>query len=52
VRPDERVVAIVSGNGLKTLEAVAPHCGPTALIPPTLDAFNEALESAAGREVG
>jgi threonine synthase len=44
VRPDERVVAIVSGNGLKTLEAVAPHCGPTAVIPPTLDAFSEAVE--------
>ena len=44
VRPDERVVAIVSGNGLKTLEAVAPHCGPTAVIPPTLDAFTEAID--------
>jgi threonine synthase len=41
---DERVVAIVSGNGLKTIEAVAPHCGPTAVIPPTLDAFAEAVE--------
>lgn len=46
VRPDERVVAIVSGNGLKTLEAVAPYCGPTAVIPPTLDAFAEAIEQA------
>jgi threonine synthase len=45
VRPDERVVAIVSGNGLKTLEAVASQCGPTAVIPPTLDAFNEAIDT-------
>ena len=44
IRPDERVVAIVSGNGLKTIEAVAPHCGPTAVIPPTLDAFAAAVE--------
>jgi threonine synthase len=44
VRPDERVVAIVSGNGLKTIEAVAPYCGPTAVIPPTLDAFAASVE--------
>ena len=25
VRPDERVVAYVTGHGLKTLDAVAPH---------------------------
>ena len=36
VRPDERVVAYVTGNGLKTIEAVAPACfGPaTATIAP------------------
>jgi threonine synthase len=44
IRRDERVVAIISGNGLKTIEAVAPHCGPSAVIPPTLDAFAEAVE--------
>ena len=37
VRPDERVVAYVTGNGLKTLEAVAPDLRPTATIAPTLD---------------
>ena len=42
VRPDERVVAYVTGHGLKTLDAVAPTVGPTAVIPPTLDAFHEA----------
>jgi threonine synthase len=44
VRPDERVVAFVTGNGLKTVDAVAPICGPTAVIPPTLDAFASAIE--------
>lgn len=43
VRPDERVVAYVTGLGLKTIEAVAPVVGPTATIAPTIDAFNEAL---------
>jgi threonine synthase len=44
VRPDERVVVYVTGLGLKTIEAVAPHVGPTATIAPTLEAFNEAVE--------
>ena len=44
VRPDERVVAYVTGNGLKTIEAVAPYCRPTATIAPTLDAFAAAVE--------
>ncbi|HEX5096799.1 MAG TPA: threonine synthase [Acidimicrobiia bacterium] len=44
VRPDERVVVYVTGHGLKTLEAVAPTSGPTAVIAPTLDAFHEAFD--------
>ncbi len=44
VRPDERVVAFVTGNGLKTVDAVAAHCRPTATIAPTLDAFAAAVE--------
>ena len=44
VRRDERVVAYVTGNGLKTVEAVAPHVGPTATIKPTLDAFADAVD--------
>ena len=44
VRHDERVVAYVTGNGLKTLEAVAGVCGPTATIAPSLDAFAAAIE--------
>ena len=43
VRPDERVVVYVTGHGLKTLDAVAPHVGPTATIDPTLDAFRSAF---------
>jgi threonine synthase len=45
VRPDERVVAYVTGNGLKTVDAVAPHCGPTATIAPTLDGFAAAIDT-------
>jgi threonine synthase len=39
VRPDERVVAYVTGHGLKTIEAVSPVVGPTATIAPTMEAF-------------
>ena len=28
IRPDERVVVYITGHGLKTIEAVAPTCGP------------------------
>ncbi len=44
VRPDERVVAYVTGLGLKTVEAVSPHIGPTATIAPTIEAFDAAVE--------
>jgi threonine synthase len=44
VRPDERVVAYVTGHGLKTLEAVAGRVAPTATIAPTMASFNEAVE--------
>jgi threonine synthase len=47
VRPDERVVALVTGHGLKTVEALAASgaaaSGPTATIAPTLAAFDTAL---------
>jgi threonine synthase len=39
IRPDECVVAYVTGHGLKTLEALTGTVGPTATIPPTIDAF-------------
>ncbi|MDQ3898048.1 MAG: threonine synthase [Actinomycetota bacterium] len=47
VRSDERVVAYITGAGLKTIEAVAPVSGPTATIAPTMDAFNAAFEGEA-----
>jgi threonine synthase len=43
IRPDERVVAYVTGNGLKTLDAVASELRPTATIPPTLAAFEASV---------
>ncbi len=43
VRPDERVVAYITGNGLKTLDAVAPSLAAPPLVEPTLDAFNAFL---------
>jgi threonine synthase len=46
VRPDERVVAYVTGHGLKTLDALGADSGPTATIPPTLDAFRAAFPNA------
>ena len=45
VRADEQVVAYVTGHGLKTLDAVADRCAPTATIAPTLEAFNAAFDS-------
>ena len=39
VRADERVVAYVTGLGLKTIEAVTPHVSTTATIRPSLEAF-------------
>jgi threonine synthase len=44
VRRDERVVAYITGHGLKTLDAVVPVAGPTATIPPSLEAFNDAFD--------
>jgi threonine synthase len=43
VRSDERVVAMVTGHGLKTVEALSGTAGPCATITPTLDAFDEAF---------
>jgi threonine synthase len=43
VRSDERVVALVTGHGLKTVEALTGSVGPTATIAPTLEAFDEAM---------
>ncbi len=45
VKPDETVVAYITGNGLKTVEALADSEGPTFVIKPTLEAFSEVYES-------
>ncbi len=39
VRRDERVVAFITGNGLKTIEALKGRVGPSVTIPPTMQAF-------------
>jgi threonine synthase len=40
--PALTTVVLNTGDGLKTLDAVAPTTGPTATIPPSLEAFREA----------
>ncbi len=44
VRPEEKVVAYVTGHGLKTVEALTGVVGPTATIAPTLQAFDAAVD--------
>jgi len=44
--PDADTVVLNTGDGLKTLDAVADHVGPTATIPPSLDAFRVAIQEA------
>ncbi|MHB8191605.1 MAG: threonine synthase [Ferrimicrobium sp.] len=48
VKRGERVVAYISGNGLKTVEAMAPVVEPDTVIPPTLAAFAELLDGLVG----
>lgn len=45
VRSNERVVAYVTGSGLKTVEALAGTIGPSATIPPTLEAVAELIDA-------
>ena len=40
--PDAETVVFNTGDGLKTLDAIADVVGPTATIAPTLDAFEQA----------
>jgi threonine synthase len=44
VRSDERTVALITGDGLKTIEAVTERATPTMVIPPRLDEFQTQLE--------
>jgi threonine synthase len=43
VRRDELTVAYITGNGLKTQEAVAEHLSPSMHVGPTLGSFEDAL---------
>jgi threonine synthase len=43
VRRDERVVAIVSGHGLKTVESLGAAAGPGVTVAPSLEAFEAAV---------
>ncbi len=43
VRPDERTVAVISGHGLKTLDALGSDLGPTYTINAGLHDFEAAL---------
>jgi threonine synthase len=41
--PDADTVLLITGDGLKTLDAVADRIGPKATVPPSADAVIEAL---------
>jgi threonine synthase len=45
IRPDEEVVAYVTGNGYKTVEAFEGLVEPTYTVAPDLDAFLDALQA-------
>ena len=44
INPDEKTVAYITGNGLKTQEAVQGYIGEPLTIDPKLDSFERALE--------
>ncbi|MEM6613664.1 MAG: threonine synthase [Cyanobacteria bacterium P01_C01_bin.72] len=44
IDPDEKTVAYITGNGLKTQEAVQGYIGEPLTIDPKLDSFERALE--------
>ncbi|MBA2529360.1 MAG: threonine synthase [Euzebyales bacterium] len=46
IEPSERTVAVVSGHGLKTLDAFGGAAGASLEIPPSLDALDAALRAA------
>ncbi|SDD53036.1 threonine synthase [Actinokineospora iranica] len=43
IDPDAETVLLITGDGLKTLDAVQDHIGPRATIPPTAAAVREVL---------
>jgi threonine synthase len=46
INPEERTVAYITGNGLKTTEAVASAIGEPYLIEAQLDSFKAAWQQA------
>jgi threonine synthase len=42
IDPDELVVAYITGNGFKTLDAIADHVTPALRVAPTLSSFQAA----------
>jgi threonine synthase len=44
IDPDELVVAFITGNGLKTVDAVAEHVAPVLRVAPTLASFEAAFD--------
>ena len=46
INPDEKTVAFITGNGLKTTEAVQGYIGEPHTIEPKLDSFERAWERA------
>jgi len=52
VRKNERVVAYITGNGLKTLDAIVPVLTQPPLVEPTLDAFDSYLSGALVTRLG
>ncbi|MFN3926120.1 MAG: threonine synthase [Pseudanabaenaceae cyanobacterium] len=44
IDPDSKIVVYITGNGLKTQEAVMGYVGQPLLIEPKLDSFERALE--------
>ncbi|MCL4459768.1 MAG: threonine synthase [Chloroflexi bacterium] len=41
IAPDERTIAYITGNGLKTPEAVVDHIAAPLLVKPTVESFDE-----------
>jgi threonine synthase len=46
IHPEKVTVAYITGNGLKTQEAIQPHVGHPLTISPKIESFEQALERA------
>lgn len=49
IDPDERVVAYITGNGFKTIDAVSEHVAAPLHVAPTLEAFEAAYATVAAQ---